>query len=142
MRASKSKYGNSKVSIDGISFDSKREGNVYLRLKDLQSRGCISDLQIHPKWELQPKLTETYVKHLKTKDKECERTVLLPITYEADFAFYHNGKYVVVDVKISKSLLPKEYQIKKKMMRYVHGITLTEVYALKDLARFEIEEQI
>lgn len=142
MRASKSKYGNSKVSIDGISFDSKREGNVYLRLKDLQSRGRISDLQIHPKWELQPKLTETYVKHLKTKDKECERTVLLPITYEADFAFYHNGKYIVLDVKISKSLLPKEYQIKKKMMRYVHGITLTEVYDLKDLAQFEIEEQI
>ena len=142
MRASKSKYGNSKVSIDGISFDSKREGNVYLRLKDLQSRGRISDLQIHPKWELQPKLTETYVKHLKTKDKECERTVLLPITYEADFAFYHNGKYIGLDVKISKSLLPKEYQIKKKMMRYVHGITLTEVYALKDLAQFEIEEQI
>ena len=142
MRASKSKYGNRKVSIDGISFDSKREGNVYLRLKDLQSRGRISDLQIHPKWELQPKLTETYVKHLKTKDKECERTVLLPITYEADFAFYHNGKYIVLDVKISKSLLPKEYQIKKKMMRYVHGITLTEVYALKDLAQFEIEEQI
>lgn len=142
MKASKSKYGNSKVSIDGISFDSKREGNVYLRLKDLLSRGCISDLQIHPKWELQPKLTEKYVKHLKTKDKVCERTVLLPITYEADFAFYHNGKYVVVDVKISKSLLPKEYQIKKKMMRYVHGITLTEVYALKDLAQLEIEEQI
>lgn len=137
MRVSKSKYGNSKVSIDGISFDSKREGNVYLRLKELQSRGCISDLRIHPRWELQPKLTETYVKHLKTKDKECERTVLLPITYEADFAFYHNGKYVVLDVKISKSLLPKEYQIKKKMMRYVHGITLTEVYDLKDLAQFE-----
>ena len=132
MRANRPKYGNSKVVYDGYTFDSKREGNVYLRLKDLQ---------IHPKWELQPKMTETYVKHLKTKDKECERTVLLPITYEADFAFYHNGKYVVVDVKISKSLLPKEYQIKKKMMRYVHGITLTEVYALKDLAQFEIEEQ-
>lgn len=142
MKASKSKYGNSKVTFDGYTFDSKREGNVYLRLKDLQSRGYISDLQIHPKWELQPKLTETYVKHLKTKDKECERTVLQPITYEADFAFYHNGEYVVVDVKISKSLLPKEYQIKKKMMRYVHGITLTEVYELKDLAQFENKEQV
>lgn len=41
-----------------------------------------------------------------------------------------------------KSLLPKEYQIKKKMMRYVHGITLTEVYSLKDLAQFEKEGQI
>lgn len=142
MRANRGKYGNSKVTFDGYTFDSKREGNVYLRLKDLQSRGYISDLQIHPKWELQPKLTETYVKHLKTKDKECERTVLLPITYEADFAFYYNGKYVVVDVKISKSLLPKEYQIKKKMMRYVHGITLTEVYELKDLAQFENKEQV
>lgn len=142
MRANRSKYGNSKVTYDGYTFDSKREGKVYLRLKEMQERDVISDLQIHPKWELQPKLTEAYTKHLKTKDKVCERTVLLPITYEADFAFNHRGKYVVVDVKISKALLPKEYQIKKKMMRYVHGITLTEIYALKDLAQFEIEEQI
>ena len=124
MRVNRPKYGNSKVTFDGYTFDSKREGNVYLRLKDLQSRGYISDLQIHPKWELQPKLTETYVKHLKTKDKECERTVLQSITYEADFAFYHNGGYVVVDVKISKSLLPREYQVKKKMMRRIRYLKL------------------
>lgn len=141
MSIGRTKYGNSKVVYDGYTFDSKREGKVYLRLKEMQGKGVISDLHIHPKWELQPKLTETYTKHLKTKDKVCERTVLLPITYEADFAFNHRGVYVVVDVKISKTLLPKEYQIKKKMMRYVHGITLTEIYALKDLAQFEIEEQ-
>lgn len=138
MRKSPNKYGNIKVKIDGNTFDSEREGNVYIRLKDMQSRGIISDLKLHPKWEIQPKLTESYTKHLRTKDKLCERTILLPITYTADFSFMRNGDFVVVDVKASKSMLPKEYQLKKKMMRYVHGITITEIFALKDLARFEL----
>jgi len=133
---SKAKYGNKKVNIDGYTFDSKREGNVYLRLKEMQSRGIIDNLELQPKWELQPKLTEAYTKHLKTKNKECERTILLPITYAADFAFDWNGERIVIDVKASKSMLPKEYQLKKKMLRYVHGITITEVFALKDLDRF------
>lgn len=135
----KAKYGNSKVEYEGIVFDSKREMQAYLRLKDLQSKGLISGLEVHPKWELQPKLTETYVKHLKTKDKACERVVQGPITYTADFAFDWRGERIVVDVKISRRLLPKEYALKKKMMRYVHGIAVTEVFELKDLDKYEKE---
>lgn len=133
----KTKYGNKKKSIDGITFDSKREADVYLRLKDMEQRGLISDLQIHPKWELQPKLTEQVVVHLKTKDKVVERTIQLPITYTADFAFAQGEELRVVDVKISKYMLPKEYVLKKKMMRYVHNIALIEVYKLSDLNQFE-----
>lgn len=131
------KYGNSKVEHDGYVFDSKREMQAYMRLKDLQSKGLISGLEVHPKWELQPKLTETYIKHLKTKDKICERVVQGSITYSADFAFDWKDERIVIDIKISKSCLPKEYALKKKMMRYVHGITITEVFALKDLNKYE-----
>lgn len=129
----RSKYGNRKVVINGITFDSIKEGDIYLRLLELERRGVIRGLELHPKWELQPKLTETYIKHLKTKDKECERTVLLPITYTADFSFWYGSEFKVVDVKISKVMLPKEYQLKKKMLRYVHGLEITEVYNIKDL---------
>lgn len=138
MIGSRPKYLNKKFVADGITFDSTKEGKAYLRLKDMQERGVISDLQLQPRWELQPKLTEKYVKHLKTKDKECERTVLLPITYTADFKFKWHGQDIILDVKASKSMLPKEYVLKKKMMRYVHGITITEIFALKDLMQFEV----
>lgn len=138
MRLTKTnKYGNSKVSADGYVFDSKKEHRVYSMLKDMEIRGVISGLEVHPKWELIPKITERYVKHLKTKDKECERTVQLPITYTADFAFDWRGARIVADVKASKAMLPKEFILKEKMMRYFHGITITKIYALKDLAQFE-----
>ena len=139
IKRSGNKYHNSKVEYDGYVFDSKREMQAYIRLKDIQSKGLISGLEVHPKWELQPKLTETFVKHLKTKDKVCERVVQGNITYTADFAFDWHGERVVIDVKISKSLLPKEYALKKKMMRYVHGITITEVFELKDLDKYDKE---
>lgn len=133
----RAKYHNIKTATDGISFDSKKEMQVYLRLKDMLTRGLISNLELQPKWVLQPKLKEIYIKHLKTKDKVCERTILLPITYAADFAFDWNGERIYLDVKASKSMLPKEYALKKKMLRYVHGITITEVFALKDLNKYE-----
>lgn len=131
------KYGNTKKVVDGITFDSKREADAYVYLKVLQEKGAISDLQVHPKWELQPKMTEQYVEHLKTKDRVKERTIQQAITYTADFSFYHNGEFVCVDIKISKYLLPKEYSLKKKMMRYVHGIIITEIYKVSELKQFD-----
>ena len=68
------KYGNTKVEYNGIKFDSKREMQRYLVLKDAESKGIITNLVLQPKFELIPAVRETYIKHLKTKDKECERT--------------------------------------------------------------------
>ena len=42
-----SKYGNQKVTIDGIKFDSKREASYYLYFKGLERAGTIWDLQLH-----------------------------------------------------------------------------------------------
>lgn len=127
-RIGRPKYGNSKVVFDGYAFDSKKEKQRYLVLKEAQEKGAISDLELQPKWELIPKITETYVKHLKTKDKVCERTAQLPITYTADFAYTKDGERIIEDVKISPKMLPKEFVLKVKMMRAIHGIKVKCVY--------------
>ena len=101
MIGSRPKYLNKKVVVDGITFDSKKEMQRYLVLKEAQDNGIISDLELQPQFELIPKVTETYVKHLKTKDKECERTVQLAISYKGDFRYKKDGIVVVEDVKAS-----------------------------------------
>lgn len=128
MKAHRPKYGNKRVEYMGIIFDSKKEKERYIVLKDAESRGVISDLELQPKFELVPKITETYIKHLKTKDKECVRTIQLPITYKADFAYIKNGVRIIEDVKISPAVLPKELTLKVKLMRYFHGIDVRLVY--------------
>jgi hypothetical protein len=136
LKKSGAKYGNKKVEIDGIMFDSTKEGKCYLYLKDLLAKGVISDLKLHPKWELIPKITETYIKHLKTKDKECERTVQLPITYSADFSCVFKEKTFVFDIKASKYLIPKEYSLKIKLMRYFHNIEVINIYKPSDFDKY------
>ena len=128
----RSKYKNTKVEYQGIKFDSKREMQRYIVLKDAETKGIIQGLQMQVKYELIPAVRETYVKHLKTKDKECERTLQLPITYTCDFAYVKDNELVVEDVKISKSMLPKEYVLKKKMMFALKGIKIREVYKVNE----------
>ena len=42
------KYRNKKLVVDGITFDSTKEGNRYIDLKILQKEGIISKLEIQP----------------------------------------------------------------------------------------------
>ena len=41
-----SKYGNQKITIDNITFDSTGEGLRYKELKLLAKTGCITDFQL------------------------------------------------------------------------------------------------
>ena len=54
----RSKYGNRKVTIEGINFDSEREAKRYLILKDYQNKGDISDLKMQVVYELIPAIKE------------------------------------------------------------------------------------
>lgn len=122
------KYGNKKVEVDGLLFDSKKEMQRYLVLKDAERNGVISDLKTQVRYELIPSVKEKYIKHLKTKDKECERTIQLAITYTCDFQYNKNGEIIVEDVKASPKMLPKEFVLKKKMMLALKGIKVKEVF--------------
>ena len=128
IKRSGNKYGNKKLVIDGVTWDSKREYQRWLVLRQAEADGLICKLERQPKFELIPAIKETYVKHLKTKDKVCERTAQLPITYTADFSYFKDGVRVIEDVKASKFMLPKEFVLKAKMMKYFHNIDVRLVY--------------
>ena len=55
------KYRNKKVSFQGEEFDSKREMQRYLVLKDAESKGVIQNLQKQVNFELIPKIEEDVV---------------------------------------------------------------------------------
>lgn len=123
------KYHNTKVVIDGIKFDSKREARRYQQLKLMEKAGVICDLKRQVKYELVP---AQYI------DGKCvERAV----TYTSDFEYYilkplkqrtvmvgpeekTIGKHVVEDVK---GMRTQEYVIRRKLMLYKYGIRISEV---------------
>lgn len=81
-----SKYSAKKTVVDGVTFDSKRESERYIELKTLVKAGVIRDLELQPKFELQPGF-------------ECKGKKYRPIIYKADFAYMEGDTYVVEDVK-------------------------------------------
>ncbi|MDJ0922100.1 MAG: DUF1064 domain-containing protein [Henriciella sp.] len=78
----KSKYGNVKVKIDGISFDSKAEGERYGLLKLLDRGGVIEALELQPKYD-------------------CIVNGVHVASYRPDFRYRHveTGDTVIEDVK-------------------------------------------
>lgn len=120
------KYLNKKTTIDGITFDSKKEAQYYLYLKAKQEAGEISNLQLQVSYELIPAVWKEETVHLKTKDKVYKKQVQRAITYRADFVYTDNStnNEVVVDVK---GLRTKEYKLKAKMMFALKGIKIKEV---------------
>ena len=97
------KYGNTKVEVDGVVFDSKREAADYQKLKLMQAAGAISGLTLQPEFELQSGFTDAWGKKWR------------PIIYRADFSFMENGVLVVVDTKGFKTA---EFKLKEKLFRH------------------------
>lgn len=126
------RYNHTKVEVDGLKFDSKKEYQRYLVLKDAEDNGIITGLQTQVKFELIPAVTEEYVEHLKTKDKIKTRTLQLPITWTSDFVYYKNGEMVIEDVKPSKFLLSDRFVIKEKLFFWKYRKKIRLVYDIND----------
>lgn len=128
------KYNNTKVEFDGIKFDSKKEMQRYLALKDAQEKGLISDLKLQVRFELIPAVKEEYVEHLKTKDRIKTRTLQLPITYTCDFLYIKDGETIVEDVKASPKIasLDKSFILKEKLFRWKFGFSIKRIYKPND----------
>lgn len=122
------KYNNTKVEVDGIKFDSKKESQRYLVLKKAQEKGIITNLQRQVRFELIPPIKEEYIVHLKTKDKVATRTLQMAITYTCDFQYEKDGDIVVEDVKASPKMLPKEFILKEKLFFWKFGKRIKKVY--------------
>jgi hypothetical protein len=107
-----SKYGNRKVTRNGITYDSVKEANRHAVLKLLERSGKISDLQRQVKFELLP-----------AQRNEAGKLLERAVSYVADFTYMENGKLVVED---SKGFRTPEYKLKKKMLLYFTGHHIKE----------------
>lgn len=101
----RTKYGNEKVKVDGITFDSKHEAARYGELKLLRMAGQIRGFA--------PQVTFP-----------------LPggVKYIADFVVLQNdGTYTVEDAKSEATRMDKVYRLKKRQLRECMGIVIREV---------------
>lgn len=98
-----SKYGSKKITIDGITFDSKDEAKYYEYLKQLKAEGKILNYELQPKYELVPKFK---------KDGKTYRAV----TYSPDFLIYHiDGSQELIDIK---GFSTQQGELRKKLFDY------------------------
>jgi hypothetical protein len=111
----RSKFGNKKCEADGFKFDSLAERNRYFQLKAILNAGKITDLQVHPKFELIASGPTGF------DDVTVGK-------YVADFSYRQNGSLVVEDVK-SEPTKTRVYRLKKKIVEANTGIKITEVAA-------------
>lgn len=129
------KYGNKKVEYDGLVFDSKKEKERYVVLKDAESKGLIKGLKTQVKYQLIPAIREEYIEQLKTKERVKERTIQKAITYTCDFQYIKDEQTIVEDVKASPKAasLDKVFMLKEKLFRYVYGFSIKRVYKPNEL---------
>ena len=114
-----SKYNNNKPEYydrdlkELIKFDSNKELEYYLILKDRLKKGEIRHLKRQYPIEIQPAFTDPQGHKIKA------------ITYKADFYFYDKilKSWRIIDVKGFKT---EVYKLKKKLLAY-KGIYIEEV---------------
>ncbi len=105
----KNKYNAQKVTIDGITFDSRKEGQRYSHLKLLQAGGAIKNLELQPKYRFEHEGVEI-------------------TSYKPDFKYFDIklNKEIVEDVK-STATRTRDYRIRLRCMKAWYGIDVIEV---------------
>lgn len=123
-----SKYGNKKITVDGKTFDSRREYKRFTELQILERAGEISNLRLQVPFLLIPAQYEEYERYGKNGQRltNGRRCVERECSYLADFVYRDNatGRKVVED---TKGMRTKDYIIKRKLMLHRHGIKIKEV---------------
>lgn len=126
----RSKYFAKKTLVDGILFQSKKEAERYLVLKEQEKQGLISDLQMQVPFLLVPSQYEDIVKFTPKRHNEkiVKKLLEKKVEYKADFVYNRNGEMVVEDAKgYRDSTAYALFVVKRKLMLYVHGIRVVEI---------------
>ena len=106
----RNKFNAIKTTIDGITFDSRKESVRYSQLKLYEKGGLISDLRLQVPYELIPKLVI---------NGKTERA----IKYVADFVYYDTVHKVEI-VEDVKGMITDIFKIKYRLMKVLHGIDI------------------
>nr|UVX84565.1 MAG: Protein of unknown function (DUF1064) [Bacteriophage sp.] len=110
MWSGRSKYHAKRTSVDGITFDSKREADRYLVLKSMEEDGAIEDLRRQVRYELVPAF-------------DVDGRHYRPVYYVADFVYREDGREVVEDVK---GMRTDVYRLKSKLFARRYGKVIKE----------------
>lgn len=105
-----SKYHAKKTTVDGLTFDSRREADRYLVLKGMEEDGAIEDLRRQVRYELVPAF-------------DVDGRHYRPVFYVADFVYVEDGKEVVEDVK---GMRTEVYRLKSKLFAKRYGMSIKE----------------
>lgn len=99
MSERRSKYGARRTEIDGYQFDSMAEAKRYRELCLFVKSGLISDLQVHPRFEIVP------------KDRHGRA-----LYYEADFMYINiNNGGELPTVEDVKGVRTAVYNLKRRL---------------------------
>lgn len=107
-----SKYHNKKVTVDGITFDSKREAARWQELRMLERAGKITGLNRQLRIEVVPKTKLHRARY-----------------YLADFVYFdkEQGKTIYEDVKgYRKGVAYQLFTLKRDVLYWRHGIEVKE----------------
>ena len=101
------KYHNKQTMVLGETFSSRKEAGRYQELLYMQRAGIIRDLELQPRYDL-------VVNGVKIG------------FYKADFRYFdvETARVIVEDAKGMKTPV---YQLKKKLVKAIHGIDIVEV---------------
>ncbi len=114
-KSSVNKYKAVKKQLDGITFDSTKEAEAYIRLKALEVAGKITELECQPRFVLQ----ESF--------RGAGGMLIRAITFRADFGYIENGQRIVVDVK-SKATKTEAFSIRWKLLKKLHPEIKAEIW--------------
>lgn len=112
MWSGRSKYHAKKTTVDGITFDSRREADRYLVLKGMEEGGAIRDLRRQVRYELIPAF-------------DVDGRHYRPVFYVSDFTYTdgETGKEIVEDVK---GMRTDTYRLKAKLFARRYGTSIKE----------------
>lgn len=117
------KYPHKITIVDDIKFHSELESKYYLLLKELKTKGVVSNFTLQPKFNLLPKFIVVDGVTIDEKDpdfnkikKKTKSPTIKGIDYIADFDVeYSDGRRVIVDTKGKETT---DFLIKKKLFKY------------------------
>lgn len=114
----KNKLNATKVEIDGITFDSKFEGETYEALRNLEKAGIISELKLQHSVILIPSFT-------------YGRSTIRPTKMIVDFNFLlhlPSGNKIPIDFE-TKGYQTDVYRIKVKLLKFLKkDLTKAKLY--------------
>ncbi|MDE4924352.1 DUF1064 domain-containing protein [Ralstonia insidiosa] len=106
------KYGNKRLTFEGLPFDSKRELHRYVLLQELVRSGAITDLRRQVPFELAPGVV------INGRRRP-------PLRYIADFVYRERGA-AIDTIEDVKGVVTEGYRIKRHLMTAA-GFVIREI---------------